>query len=191
MTQRIRPQIHKFIATARTLRNGTTKYFSITRLTSLKNLCKDPDVAAQFVAFLAENTFQKMQASPCPEYTQPADWSRSQEIAGKAVQAIKQYLEEPNTVHLSALREVYREAEAVQVYTGKEIWGHPIRTIHSRDVLVIEDALRCVTEPMNASYWAYQTARDYTERYNPHYGTGLIPESVPMLDDIIRFWLAH
>jgi len=151
MTQRIRPQIHKFIATAKALRDGTTKYFSITRLTSLKNLCKDPDVAAQFVAFLAENTFQKMQASPCPEYTQPADWSRYQEIAGKAVQVIKQYLEEPNTVHLSALREVYREAEAVQVYTGKEIWGHPIRTIHSRDVLVIEDALRCITEPMNAS----------------------------------------
>jgi hypothetical protein len=75
-----------------------------------------------------------------------------------------------------------------QTYSGEQIWGHPLRTIHSNEVLTIEDALLCITQPWAAPYWAYQTAKDYAERYNPRYGTGLIPESLPLLDDIIAFW---
>lgn len=33
-----------------------------------------------------------------------------------------------------------------------------------------------------------ELARAYTEEYNPSYGTGLIPESIPMFNDIISFW---
>ena len=29
---------------------------------------------------------------------------------------------------------------------------------------------------------------DYAERYDPRYGTGLIPESAPLVMDIVDFW---
>jgi hypothetical protein len=42
-----------------------------------------------------------------------------------------------------------------------------------------------------AGYWAYHAARDYAERYDPHYGTGLIPESAPMVKAIVGFWCEY
>ncbi len=56
-------------------------------------------------------------------------------------------------------------------------------------MLVVEGGLRCVITPQAAATWAYETAKDYTERYNSRYGTGLIPDSLPMLDDTVRFWI--
>jgi len=40
-------------------------------------------------------------------------------------------------------------------------------------------------------YWAYKLAREYVERYQPQYGSGLIPESVPMLLEVAEFWCQH
>ena len=61
--------------------------------------------------------------------------------------------------------------------------------IRNRDLLVVEDALRVlVSGPEMAPIWAYQAARDYAERYDPRYGTGLIPSSAPLMEDIARFW---
>jgi hypothetical protein len=191
MAQKIRPQVRKLIEAANALRDGTATYFSITRLTSLKSLCKDPHIAGQFVSYLGDCVLRRMHSSDCPKYTEASDWIRYQGIAAKALDAIEKYQNNQSDTNLSELREIFREAETVQSYTGKEMWGHPIRTIYSREILVIEDAMRCILEPMNAPYWAYQTARDYTERFNPHYGTGLIPESIPMLDDVIIYWSNH
>ena len=55
-------------------------------------------------------------------------------------------------------------------------------------LLEIENALGCAAFPDTAPDWAYRAARTYTERYNSHFGTGLIPESLPFLQDVIRFW---
>lgn len=40
--------------------------FSITRLTTLKRLCADPNAAARFGRYLAERTHERMQQSPTP-----------------------------------------------------------------------------------------------------------------------------
>jgi hypothetical protein len=43
-------------------------------------------------------------------------------------------------------------------------------------------------------YYAYKLAREFLEGYKPQYGTGLIPESVPMLLEValvlvsVLFW---
>jgi len=184
----MKPQVRKWIETANALREKANTYFSITRLTSLKNLCKDPAVANEFTFYLATCTAAKTQDPHPPKYTQPQDWQRYRKLIIETVALMQKHLRKPSEKSLSALREMRQKVETVQTYTGKEIWGHPIRTIHSREVLVIEDTLQCILTPSAASFWAYQTARDYTEQYNAHYGTGLIPESVPMLEDIIRFW---
>ena len=79
----------------------------------------------------------------------------------------------------------------MQSFSGRQVWGRAIRTIHCWDVLIIEDAIQCILHPHAAGELAYTTARDYTEKYTPRHGTGLIPESVPMLEDIIAFWMSH
>jgi hypothetical protein len=71
----------------------------------------------------------------------------------------------------------------------KYIYGGPVRLIKNNDLLVVEYALRTITaDEMSAPYWAYQTARDYAERYSSKYGTGLIPISAPLVQDIAEFW---
>jgi DNA-binding MarR family transcriptional regulator len=67
-------------------------------------------------------------------------------------------------------------------------WG-AVRLIRDWELLVAEDAARCVLSPHEAGHWAYQAARDYAERYDPDHGTGLIPKSAPLVQDIADFWM--
>ncbi len=73
----------------------------------------------------------------------------------------------------------------------RTIYGGPVRIIRSKDLLVAEEALRAILRPAEAPTWLYQAARDYSERYNARYGTGLIPESAPMVEEIAGFWRKH
>jgi hypothetical protein len=45
--------------------------------------------------------------------------------------------------------------------------------------------------PDMTSRLGYELAKHYAERYNPSYGTGLIPESAPLLEDIANFWCGY
>lgn len=55
----------------------------------------------------------------------------------------------------------------------------------------MEKAIYCALaeDATVAGHWAYQAARDYAEKYDPHYGTGLIPLSAPLVAHIAKFWL--
>src|SRR5262249_54465630 len=68
-----------------------------------------------------------------------------------------------------------------------------VREVQNWRVLLIEKAMQCALayDDYVAAYWAYHVARDYAEKYDPHYGTGLIPESAPLLKDIVDFWCHH
>lgn len=57
-------------------------------------------------------------------------------------------------------------------------------------LLKLEYALRCFLE-RDFPYWAYKLAREYVEGYEPRYGSGLIPKSVPMLLEVAEFWCQH
>jgi len=43
----------------------------------------------------------------------------------------------------------------------------------------------------HASVIGYQAARLYAERFDSHYGSGLIPKSAPMVEEIAEFWGRH
>lgn len=185
--QEIRRKVAKLAATAQALQEGTETYFSITRLTSLKSLCRNPQTARHFCLYLAERTQERMEAASRPKHIGEADWAQYKALVAEAVAGIRCDLERPTAESLSTLRDKLSKVTAVQNEHQRRGWN-TVRLIHSRDVLVVENALHCFVSPDMAPYWAYHTARQYAERYSPRYGTGLIPDSVPMLRDIIRFW---
>ncbi|MDP9315977.1 MAG: hypothetical protein M3R24_34835 [Chloroflexota bacterium] len=92
-----------------------------------------------------------------------------------------------NTSDTDKLRECGRALQRVQNTYTHSTWGS-VRIIESREVLVVEDAVQCFVRPVEAQYWAYHAARDYAERYDPRYGTGLIPGSASMVEEIASFW---
>ena len=185
------PQIRKLEETVEALRAKNATYFPIMRLTGLKRLSADPDMAARFVFHLAGCVHRKVRGAPPARYTKLADWKRYQAVIAKAMSLMRKHLKVPGAETLEPLYDIRVQAEEVQGYTGRRIWGSAIRSIHSRDVLVIEDALNGILQPESSAYWAYKTARDYAERYNSRYGTGLVLESIPALEDILRFWRQH
>jgi hypothetical protein len=66
-----------------------------------------------------------------------------------------------------------------------------VRIVHSMELVVVENALRSILREIEAPTWLYQAARDYAERYDSRHGTGLIPSSAPMMQEIADFWRDH
>jgi len=98
------------------------------------------------------------------------------------------YLDRPTPAHGSAVSKCLWQVREAQNETRRPMNKYTVRIIHSKQLLVIEYALQCFTMP-EPGYWAYQTARHYADRYDSRYGAGLIPESVPLLEDILGFWM--
>ncbi len=181
-------KIRKLEEAAYALKEGKETYFSITKLTSIKSLCKDPDIAAQLAFYLSNLTLKKVNSSSCPKHTDPKDWEKYKKLILRSMSLMKKFMKDRGGTNQSSLRNILRQVQEVQNETRSGPYGSVIRTIHSTDVLVIEESICCMLYPDNASYLAYKLARNYTEKYNPSYGTGLIPESAPLLEDIISFW---
>ena len=66
-------------------------------------------------------------------------------------------------------------------------WGM-VRIVKSMGLLVAEKCLESILRAGEAPSWLYQAARDYAERYDSRHGTGLIPSSAPMAQEIADFW---
>jgi hypothetical protein len=70
----------------------------------------------------------------------------------------------------------------------KRISWNMVRIVHSMELVVVENALKSLLREAEAPTWLYQAARDYAERYDSRHGTGLIPSSAPMVQEIADFW---
>jgi hypothetical protein len=161
--------------------------FPITRLTMLKRLCAEWENAAPFARYLAELSRGHFRTAP------PArlDAERMQGFGTRmdaAMEGIHSYLAEPTRETELVLWAARRELESAQSETRDTQWA-TVRTIHSREALVVENAVHCILDPRNSATWGYRLARDYAERYDPRHGTGLVPESAPLVRDIAEFWL--
>ncbi len=177
-------KIRRLAQIAADLRVGHT--FPITRLTTIKSLCTDPDAAARFSHHIAKLTACKMEHQQEPT---PPHWTAYIELVTEAITHMERYLQNPTT-DIDPLRNVLVSLQQVQNTYKNITWG-PVRIIESRDVLVVEDAVQCLLKPAEAAYWAYHVARDYAERYDPRYGSGLIPESASMVEEIADFWCQY
>ena len=168
-------KLRRLALLAQELRDG--KRFEITRLTALKSLCEDPTAAGQFALHLAERA--KSNAK-----------KRYKPLIANALRQLKRQLANPRDQVPQSLWEALRELEESQNETRKHRWGR-VRIIHCGEALLAEYGLRCVARRWESEHWGYRAARQYAERYDPRYGTGLIPESASAVEDIVGFWARY
>ena len=164
--------------------------FSITRLTVLKTLCREPPDAARFVIHLAVASREQLVRGRRPRELAPDVWKRHRALADEAVAAMAEHLDGASARTRSHLADVFARVEREQDTVRPVAWGQ-VRVINDRPLLVIEDALRCLLWPQQAPQIAYQAARDFAEEYDPTHGTGLIPASAPFVEQIAAFWAKH
>jgi hypothetical protein len=171
-TDPVAAKLEKLVLLARRLR--ADEHFPITRLTLLKSWCADPVAARRFTLYLAERVRSRAAKKYRP-------------LIASAVRLLKKHLMD-SVVHApEPLWQALRRLEDAQNDYRDTRWGR-VRTISSREALLAEHALRCAARPHESAYWGYQAARQYAERYNPRYGTGLIPESASAVEDIVANW---
>jgi hypothetical protein len=162
----------KLARIAEQLRSGS--HFPITRLTVVKAACKDPATAARFVLFLVRSS-------------QPDAKEPYQRLVSRAIREVRRCLKSAPPVPDDS----FRKALADLRYSQSEIEHHrwaDIRIIHSKEALLAEYALCCLAYPEQPEHWAYQAARAFAEKYDPRYGTGLLPVSAPAVESMARFW---
>jgi hypothetical protein len=170
-------KVRKFAEIAKALRRG--EHFEITRLTSIKGLCKEPGAAWSFALFLAVHARKRAEQKNAAK--------RVKELMAMAIPEMEAYLDNPTTERKERLYPLLREI-AQEQDEHKRIKWNVVRIVHSMELLVVEKTLRSIVQDHEAPAWLYHAARDYAERYDPRYGTGLIPASAPMMREIADFW---
>lgn len=162
----------------------------ITRLTILKSLCRQPEVANRFVTFLAQRTQQKVASSTRrPGHLSMHEWERCRELIDRAVSALIDRLRRRSAKAQLRLSSLFQELTNEQ-NEHRRVYGHPVRVIKDNDLLLVEYAVCTIlSDAASAPLWAYQTARVYAECYASNRGTGLTPASAPLLQDITDFWI--
>ena len=180
--------VRQLAAIAPALRQGQA--FSITRLTNLKALCRDPRDAALFALHLATAVHREIERGPRPRHIDPDAWKRHQALAAEAMAAMRERPARPSMQSRSRLQDILSRVESVQSTFVHVPFGEA-RTITDMPLLIIEYALRTLVSPRESTHLGYRIARAFAERYDPAHGTGLIPASAPFVEEIAEFWSRH
>jgi hypothetical protein len=164
--------------------------FNITRLVVIKSLCQDMKTAARFTLHLARLAQKRWDWDSERKYFSAAELKRHRKLAAEAFEQIEAYQERRTESRMRRLYELLAQAREVNSEYRSIPYG-VVRSIKSWRVLLVEKAIYCALaeDATVAGHWAYQAARDYAEKYDPHYGTGLIPISAPLVAHIAEFWL--
>lgn len=178
-------RVQKLDQLAAELRQGAC--FNITRLTLVKRLCAEPAAAARFALYLAGLTRARMLQEARPSHLGAERWEDFKALVSTGVEAMPHYLDEPTPAALSALRAAHAALEAAQNQYQHQAWG-PVRLIASREAVLVEEAIAGLLFPYSSADWGYRLARQHAERYDLHYGAGLVPQSAPAVEEIAAFW---
>ena len=181
-------RVRRLAATAAALREG--RNFPVTRLTVIKALCREPRDAALFVTHLAVAARDQIVSGRRPRHLAPEVWEHHKALAVEAVVAMQEHMTRASARSKPRLADVLGRVERTQDKVVPVAWGQA-RVIDDRFLLIIEYALQCLLSPQAGPQLAYRAARAFAERYDPRYGTGLIPESAPFVEEIAAFWSGH
>jgi hypothetical protein len=114
---------------------------------------------------------------------------RHRGMINQTVTAMEEYLDRRSEEIRRQLWTLLHELTGEQ-NEHRRVYGGSVRVIEDRDLFIVECALRTVlADEPDVSQWAYRTARCYAERYDARHGTGLIPLSAPLVQDISDFWM--
>ena len=180
-------KIKKWLKTAEETQTET-RYFGlpITRLTSIKSLCKnDLHSAQQFALFITQRIFQKMNEMSCPEWSYVEDWNIDKKLIADSINQMKNYLQTPSSEGKQVFRTLLKEIENRQGDDIRRVHWNTIHFVRSGYLLKLEYGLRCFID-YDYPYWVYKLAREYVEEKD-----GITTESVPMLLEIAEFWCQY
>jgi hypothetical protein len=154
--------------------------FPVTRLTCLKAVCADHELATTFALYLAN-----LAGGPSRMPGRiPAQERRLLSLSRRMLAPRRPIPRRPIE---SPLWDLLRQLEELQNEYKSIPWGL-VRLIKSRRLLVVEEALHCVLSPYSAPCWACRAARDYAERSDARSPHGLVRASAPAIRDMARFW---
>ena len=165
---------------------------SITRLTVLKSLCQQPDLANRFVAHLARKTFDLLiEEKGRSAHSATATELSHRRMMEEALEGMAAWQRTPTEKLRRTLSDLLGRMRAEQNEYRNIPFG-AVRLITDSKLLMFEYALECHLAPeREVGTWAYQTARRYTERYEGSQGTGLISASIPFVRDVVDFWMTE
>jgi hypothetical protein len=187
----IAAKIKKWLEAVRELNTQTyPSAISITRLTSLKSLCQDESAAKQFGLYLTRQIQGRMQESPRPEQFSDIEWNTYLTLFADAITLMETDINAQTPQGSLEMRKLLTNINELQGNQYRNIpWG-TLHIVRSGDLLKLTYALQCF-ESKNVPYWAYKLGREYVEDYQPSYGTGIIPQSIPRLLEVAHFWCWH
>jgi hypothetical protein len=184
-------KIKKWVQTALLLSNNYTGFaIPITRLTSIKSLCSDTIAARKFALYLSKRVLQQAVSAPCPDNINFEEWDIHKSLMTDAIADMERFLEHPTPFNNRFLWSYIQQINTLQGDDYRHVYSTRVRFVKSDYLLKLEYALRCFVGPDIADC-GYRLAKEYTECYVPKYGTGLTPESVPMLLEIAEFWCQY
>jgi hypothetical protein len=180
-------KIKKWLETAQELSDEQFRFaIPITRLTSIKSLCQDEIAAARFALYLAKILQAQMQVESCPSHLSPSEWEIHTTVVANAVTEMERYIEDPHPESKQSLQRLLKQIDELQGNDFRNVHWTTVHFVRSGNLLKLEYAIRCFTD-RDFPFYAYKLARELAESYEPRYGAGLIPESVPKLLEIAEF----
>ena len=167
-------RIRKLEDSLKSLKDGTKTYFSITKLTSIKSLCNNQETLRKYCIFLSAQVLKQPGKLPI-------------RATKKRVTLIfRELIFDP--INTEEAQELLRTLEMSQNEIRKIGWNS-VRIIKSNEILILEYLLKALLSPEGvAQTYAYDATKIFVETYNSKYGTGLIVDSIPMFEKVIRFW---
>jgi hypothetical protein len=155
---------------AEALRQGNK--FHVTRLTIIKSFCAEPEAATAFALFLSQKIQKKMQQKKYPQ--------QFRELVDQAIKELKPYLADPTEERKARLSSLCEEMKSEQKEDKKSGWNVG-RMLKHGDLVLVEECVRSVLSRSEAPFWAYHASKDYVVRFDARYGSGLIPNSAPLV----------
>src|ERR1043165_2805025 len=135
-------KVRKLAEIAADLRRGEN--FEITRLTSLKSLCRDPSVANRFVVYLARETLHRpKKAQNRSARSKTRANSAHRKLMADALVEMEAFAQHQTEARRRDLRDLLEQMRAEQNEYKRIKWGS-VRIIHDWDLLLFEDALSCM-----------------------------------------------
>jgi len=165
--------------------SGEKNYFSITKLISIKSLCKDEQVRQQYCCYLFNLVAERL----LNDLQDKSPSTQLQSIAS-AIRTVAKFSMDELSLSASKdlLRVLYRQLADYQNET-ENVKSTTVRIVKNNDLLTLELSVACLLNTEEAAQTkAYHATRNYVEKYNGSIGTGLITDSIPALEDVLVFW---